>query len=69
MIPACAWCNGKKGDMSLGEWLHSNDLELRRSVVIQREPDAEPMHPKILDQLKDEDINRLRQILNYHADT
>lgn len=69
MIPVCAWCNNQKGDRSLGDWLNSDELALRLSTVVQREPDAEPMHPRVLDQLKDEDLARLRKLWDYHAST
>ena len=69
MIPSCYWCNNTKGDRSLGDWLNSNELAMRCSVVVQREPDAEPMHPRLLDQIKDEDIARIRRIIEYHAET
>lgn len=69
MIPACAWCNNTKGDRSLGDWLNSDELAMRCSMIVLREPDAEPMHPRLLDQLKDEDLERLRKLLAYHAET
>lgn len=69
MIPACYWCNNNKGDMSLGDWLNSDELAARCSMVAQREPDAEPMHPRLLDQIKDEDLLRIKKIIAYHSET
>ena len=68
-IPCCAWCNGQKGNRSLRDWLASDELRLRISMVAEREEDAEPMHPKILCKLRDEDLVRIRRDLAYHAET
>lgn len=66
-LPCCNWCNSEKGDMSLADWLQSEALRLRRSVVIQRQPDAEPMDEKMLRKLRGEDLARIRRDLEYHA--
>ena len=68
MIPCCGWCNGQKGDQSLSDWLASDNLKLRTAMVNEREKDAEPMHERILYQLRDEDLFRIRTSLEYHAE-
>lgn len=67
LVPSCCWCNSKKGDMSLKDWLASQELTLRRSMVAQREPDAEPMDPSLLRGLLAEDLRRIRKNLEYHS--
>lgn len=66
-VPACSWCNGKKAASSLGDWLVSSALEFRRSLVAARDDSADPMQEKILVQLRDEDLARLRASLDYHS--
>ena len=66
-VPACAWCNGTKGASSLSDWLGTRVLALRRSSVVLRDPLADPMQEKILLQLRDEDIARIRRETEYHA--
>lgn len=66
-VPCCQWCNLKKGDSSLSDFLASEALNLRRKLVLQREPDAEPMSESILRALKNEDLASVRRAFEYHA--
>lgn len=66
-VPCCQWCNRKKGDSSLSDFLASEALSLRRKMVLQREPDAEPMSESILRALKNEDLASVRRAFEYHA--
>lgn len=66
-VPCCSWCNNNKGHRSLRDWINSSELALRAAMVNEREPDCEPMHPKILYQLRDEDLARIRKEVEYHA--
>ncbi len=67
-VPCCSWCNNLKGDRSLTEWLQSEALSQRVWDVGGREKDAEPMNERILYQLRDEDLTRIRAIIEYHSE-
>lgn len=66
-LPACCWCNNAKGAMSVTDWLGSQLLSVRRSSVSQRDPNADPMQEKIVLQIRDEDLVRIRRETEYHA--